>query len=96
VIYGTTPPVAETQVGAGFDVADNRSRGYLTGTAFSAWEPDGEGGDTHVSVAIPISRTVFLLAKVLDWPTYSMLREGENIVLGALLADAERKSLGRE
>jgi len=35
VIYGRTPPVAETQKGADFDVADNRERGYLTGTAFS-------------------------------------------------------------
>jgi len=96
VIYAEVPPNAETQEGAGFDVNDNRERGYLTGTAYSVVNAEhGESGDTHVSQVIPINRTTFLLAKMLGWPTYSQLREEDNIVLGALLASQERDSLGR-
>jgi hypothetical protein len=96
VIYGETPPTAETQKGAGFDVNANRKRGYLTGTAYSAAVGEnGESGDTHVSQVIPIPRTTFLVAKSLDWPTFSQLHEYDNRTLGALLAAAERESLGR-
>jgi hypothetical protein len=97
VIYGTAPPNAETQKGAGFDVNENRARGYLTGIAYSpAVGEDGEPGDTHVSQVVPIDRTTFLLAKMLGWPTFSQLRADENnLVLAALLAKQERESLGR-
>jgi hypothetical protein len=96
VVYGKTPPSAETQVGAGFDVAENRARGYLTGIGFSADCPYGEGGDTHVSQVVPITERVFVMAQLLRFPTYSMLREDYNIILGVALAECERLSLGRE
>jgi hypothetical protein len=92
VIYGK----AETQgaltvAGVGFDVVDNRERGYLTGKAFSAWEPEGEYGDTHVSQVIPIGVHEFTLAEAFGWPTFSGLRANDDhrILLRAL-ADADR------
>jgi hypothetical protein len=94
VIYGVVPPNADVQVDAGFDVDENRARGYLTGTAYSAWCDYGESGDTHVSQVITISRETFDLARALDWPTYSMLREPENVDLGRRLAAHEREVLG--
>jgi hypothetical protein len=97
VIYGQAPPNAETQKGAGFDVNENRARGYLTGIAFSRDTGEhGESGDTHVSQVIPINRTTFLLAKMLGWPSFSDLRTDENnLVLAALLAVQEREMFGR-
>jgi hypothetical protein len=96
VIYAKAETVdALRTAGVGFDPIDNRTRGYLTGTAYSATSESGEWGDTHVSQVIPISHTVFLLAQSLEWPTYSMLREGDNITLAALLAAAEREAMGR-
>jgi hypothetical protein len=92
VIYGKTPPNAETQKGAGFDVDDNRERGYLTGIAYSADLEDGEPGDTHVSQVIPISLHTFTVAEALDWPRFSALREGDNRILGAALAQHETDS----
>jgi hypothetical protein len=90
VIYGATPPIAEIEAREpGFDVADNRERGYLTGVAFSVDTPTGESGDTHVSQVIPISAETFALAKSLDWPTWSMLREREQRDLATRLAGHE-------
>jgi hypothetical protein len=96
VVYGraeTTGYLAAC--GVGFDTTDNRERGYLTGTGYSVAEPSGEYGDTHVADVIPISERVFLLAKSLGWPSYSMLHEGENRTLAALLAASERVAMGR-
>ena len=93
VIYGVTPSVSEIiAAGAGFDVTDNRERGYLTGTGYSVDCPRGESGDTHVSQVVPISAKTFHLAKGLDWPTWSMLRESDNRELGRRLAEHEADS----
>jgi hypothetical protein len=96
VVFGKTPPIAEIQPEAGFDVAENRARGYLTGKAYSADCLHGEHGDTHVSQVVPITDRVFALATLLGFPTFSMLREGPNMILGAALAESERIHLGRE
>lgn len=97
VIYGIVPPNAETQEGAGFDVDENRARGYLTGTAYSAAvdAERGESGDTHVSQVIAISQETFRLAQMLGWPTFSMLREEDNRPLGHRLYLAEQATNGR-
>jgi|SRR4051812_12536479 hypothetical protein len=96
VVYGraeTTGYLATC--GVGFDPTDNRERGYLTGTAFSAWEPGGEFGDTHVADVIPIDFLVFESAKAKGWPTYSMLHEDERCrSLARMLAISERQALG--
>lgn len=95
VVYGATPPIADIIArDPGFDVADNRARGYLTGVGFSAFEPTGESSDTHVSQVVPISAEVFEMAKALDWPTWSMLAEGSAEVrpLGYALARAEAEA----
>lgn len=90
IVFGVTPPIAEIiAAGAGFDVADNRSRGYLTGTGYSADCPRGESGDTHVSQVVPISEETFRLAESLDWPTWTMMREHEQRHLGRALARHE-------
>jgi len=90
VIYGIVPPNAETQKGADFNVNENRARGYLTGTAYSAAGENGEPGDTHVSQVIAVSEETFRLAQMLGWPTFSMLREPENFALGHRLYLHER------
>ncbi len=96
VIYGVVPPNAETQKGADFDVDENRARGYLTGTAYSAAVGEnGEPGDTHVSQVIAISEETFRLAQMLGWPTFSMLREPENLPLGHRLYLHERSTNAR-
>lgn len=95
VIYGKVPPIAEVQPGAGFDVAENRQRGYLTGTAFSNVEPTGEHGDTHVSQVVPITPTEFVLAQRLGWPDYAALRTINDLghrVLGQRLAQCEQEA----
>jgi hypothetical protein len=89
VLYGKTPRIADVQTEDGFNVAENRARGYLTGTVFSAVEPDGEFGDTHVSQVVPITLHAFTLAEAFGWPTYQGLREGDNQILNAELALAE-------
>ena len=95
VIYGEADTILVlTAAGVGFDPVDNRERGYLTGTGYSAHQPEGEYGDTHVFDVIPITDTVFRLAQTLEWPTYSMLHEEEYRTLAALLAGAEREALG--
>jgi len=94
VIYGEADTILTLKAaGVGFDPVDNRERGYLTGRGYSAHEPTGEYGDTHVFDVIPISDTVFRLAKTLEWPTYSMLFEEEYRTLAALLAESERLAL---
>jgi hypothetical protein len=91
VVYGVAQPNFVVQRSAGFDAADNRERGYLTGTAYSAGADTGEYGDTHVSQVIPITRTVFRLAQMLDWPDWSRLVSDPDCrTLGALLAQAEQ------
>ena len=91
VIYGKVPPVAETQREAEFDVVDNRARGYLTGTAFSLWEPEGEPGDTHVSEVIPITPTEFVFAERLGWPDMDRLKGTEHgPILGMMLYRCEQ------
>jgi hypothetical protein len=96
VIYGIVPPNAETQKGADFDVNENRARGYLTGTAYSAAVgEDGESGDTHVSQVIAINDETFRLAQTLGWPTFSMLRDPENLPLAHRLALHERATNAR-
>ena len=95
VIYGIVPPNAETQKGADFDVNENRARGYLTGTAYSAAAEHGESGDTHVSQVIAISDETFGLARTLGWPTFSMLREEESRPLAQRLALHERATNAR-
>lgn len=101
IIYGNTPPTAETQTGAGFDVDANRARGYLTGMAYSNVEMFGEAGDTHVSQVVPIDAQTFALASLLEFPSLSMIREigqrgsedlgREHRMLGARLAAFEQK-----
>lgn len=96
MIYGKTPPIVEVQHEAGFDVAENRARGYLTGTAFSTDQPDGEPGDTHVADVVPITPTEFVLAQTLGWPDYLDLRTRRDLshrVLGELLAACEQAAL---
>lgn len=78
IVYGRTPPAED---------ADLRGRGYLTGMAYSAWEPEGEGGDTHVSQVIPVPPALFTLAQAAGWPTFSNLSEYP--LLGAALAMCE-------
>lgn len=95
VIYGKADTVADVRAsGVDFDPVDNRERGYLTGTAYSASEPEGEYGDTHVFDVIPITDMVFRLAQGLGWPTYSMLHEREMVPLARALAESERLALG--
>ncbi len=90
VIYGVAQPNFVVQRSAEFDAADNRERGYLTGTAYSA-ASEGEYGDTHVSQVIPITRTIFRLAQMLDWPDWSRLASDPDCrTLGALLAQSEQ------
>ncbi len=45
----------------------NRERGYLTGYAWSEVLPEGEGGDTHVSQVVPISKEMFERARAAGW-----------------------------
>jgi hypothetical protein len=93
VIYGRAETTGRVQAEAGFDATDNRERGYLTGTGYSEAVPDGEYGDTHVSQVVPISMTVFLLAKSLDWPTWSRLGSDPACRgLGVALAEAEQEA----
>lgn len=82
VIYAVCPPVEE-------DLRDNRARGYLTGTAYSGWEPSGEYGDTHVSQVVPINEDLFEAARLAGFPTWDGLREEGNRALGQALAVAE-------
>jgi hypothetical protein len=90
VIYGKALTVGNLRdEGAGFDVEDNRRRGYLTGKAFSSWEPQGEYGDTHVSQVVPISLHTFTLAEAFGWPTLTGLREEDHRILGKALAEHE-------
>src|SRR5262245_66322326 len=63
VIYGVAQPNFIVKRSASFDVDENRSRGYLTGTAYSNAQPEGEYGDTHVSEVVPISKAMFDLAR---------------------------------
>lgn len=49
-----------------------RARGYLTGTAYSTLEPDGEGGDTHVSQVVPISKEAFEEGRRAGWRMVQM------------------------
>lgn len=91
VVYGVVQPNSAFD-DEDFDVAENRERGYLTGEAFSAWEPTGEHGDTHVSQVIPISINLFEAAREQGWPTFSMLREPDHIDLARALARAEMEA----
>lgn len=95
VIYGRVPPIAETQASADFDVADNRERGYLTGTAFSnAVSERGEHGDTHVSEVVPITPTEFVMAERLGWPDFdALVATPEGQILGRRLAACEEAAL---
>lgn len=96
VVYGRAETVDVLRsAGVSFDPIENRARGYLTGTAFSATEPTGEFGDTHVADVVPINALVFEAARYHGWPTWSMLHEDEYRILAQSLAIAERKSLGR-
>jgi hypothetical protein len=91
VIYGVAQPNFIVQRSADFDAEENRERGYLTGTAYSAGAATGEYGDTHVSQVIPIPQTTFRLAQMLDWPDWSrLISDPECRTLGALLAKAEQ------
>jgi hypothetical protein len=94
VLYGEVPSTASMQGIVGFDVAENRGRGYLTGTVFSAHDPRGEAGDTHVSEVIPVSAETFALAKAHKYPTYSMLREIEYRDLATALGREEAENRG--
>lgn len=68
LLYGDIPPGEA-------DLADNRANGYLTGTWYSQWEPDGEYGDNHVAIVLfSIPPTAFKLARELGWPTVSQIR----------------------
>jgi hypothetical protein len=89
IVYGATPPIASF-VEPGFDIEDNRERGYLTGIAFSSVEPDGESGDTHVSQVVPIDVETFDLAHDSGWPSFSEVRTNpEHADLVIRLARAE-------
>lgn len=92
IIFGQTPPIAEiAERDPGFDVAENRERGYLTGTAYSQVEPDGEAGDTHVSQVVPIDAEVFTLAQAAGWPSFSQVRTEPGLsILLQRLAMAEQ------
>jgi hypothetical protein len=93
VVYGVAQPNFVVQRSADFDAADNRERGYLTGTAYSAGMDTGEYGDTHVSQVIPISRDIFRLAQSLGWPDWSRLSsDPECRSLGMLLAVSEQNA----
>jgi hypothetical protein len=92
VVYGVAQPNFVVQRSADFDAADNRERGYLTGTAYSA-ASEGEYGDTHVSQVIPITRIIFRLAQELDWPDWSRLSSDPTCrTLGRLLAQSEQEA----
>jgi hypothetical protein len=92
VIYGVAQPNFVVQRSADFDAEENRERGYLTGTAYSA-ASEGEYGDTHVSQVIPITRIIFRLAQELDWPDWSRLASDPNCrTLGRLLAQSEQEA----
>lgn len=80
IVYGETPAAEDT---------DLRSRGYLTGMAYSAWEPQGEHGDTHVSQVMPVSKILFDRAKSEGFPTISQLSEEQHQTLALALAMCE-------
>lgn len=48
-------------------LANSRQRGYLYGPCYSAIEPDGELGSTHVFNVVPICKASFESAKALGW-----------------------------
>jgi hypothetical protein len=89
IVYGVTPPIASFSE-EGFDVEDNRERGYLTGVAFSSIEQDGEIGDTHVSQVIPIDAETFEIAQGARFPGFAEVRTNpEHADLVVRLARAE-------
>lgn len=96
VIYGKADTVADVRAsGVDFDPVDNRERGYLTGTAYSAAVSDrGESGDTHVAEVIPISAATFALAQEHGFPDWNRLRHPSHHALGRALATAEHEALG--
>jgi len=96
IIYGKTPPIADILArDPGFDVKDNRERGYLTGTAYSQVEPDGEPGDTHVSQVVPITPEIFARAESKGWPSFSEVRtnpEHKDLLMGLAIAEQAVRS----
>jgi hypothetical protein len=92
IVYGVTPPIDSFDDEPGFDIKDNRERGYLTGVAYSVGEPDGEIGDTHVSQVVPIQIETFEIAKAAGWPSFSEVRTNpEHRELLQHLARAEHR-----
>lgn len=56
---------------------ENHMRGYMFGTAYSIWEPQGELGDTHRANMWPITEPQFEMARAVDWnPAYIEGRNG--------------------
>lgn len=94
VVYGVAQPNSIVKRSCDFDVDENRARGFLTGTAYSAWTggSNGEWGDTHVSQVVPINRETFEAALEAGCPSWSMLRETEHAELGRVLAQFEKRS----
>lgn len=87
IVYGHTPALVNPTE----DALELRKRGYLTGMAYSLWEPEGEGGDTHVSRVIPVSSLVFELGKLAGFPNFDTL--AEHGVLARALSKAEKRNV---
>lgn len=84
VVYGETPVPEDDEF------RTLRARGYLTGMAYSKYEPNGEHGDTHVAQVIPVSPLLFRLARLRHWPDMADLNDPDNKMLARALAQAER------
>lgn len=80
-----------TDPGLGFlifgEIAEEPTDGFAFGKCYSVAVPDGEWGDTHISVTVPISREEFELVRSRGWT------ESADIMIGALQR-AQRTELG--
>lgn len=63
--YPDEPEVDPTAIRSHF--TERYERGYRYGRAHSLWCPEGELGDSHISVLWPITKEDFELAKTSGW-----------------------------
>lgn len=64
---------------------ESLARGYVFGTAYSAWEPDGELGSTHVTQMIAVPRETFDHARECGWSIDRLMAEHPAEMLDVVL-----------
>ena len=98
-IFGYVPTEAEIRVSEGGDEVDQEElaytlemlrdahqRGYRYGKCYSAWEPEGEWGSTHISVMIEIQEWQFKRAQKQGWDYKRLMnREDGRWMIGHML-----------